>query len=77
MGTVELKTNIHSIVDDIQNEQLLQTIYDFLKSRANNKTGKMWNSLSQEEKNEVLSAYDESENDDDLIEASTIFKIKK
>ena len=33
MGTVELKTNIHKIVDGIQNEQLLQTLYDFFKSK--------------------------------------------
>ena len=77
MGTLELKTNIHRIVDHIQNEQLLQTIYDFLKSRDNTQTGKMWYTLSQDERNEVLSAYDESENDENLIEASSIFKIKK
>lgn len=77
MGTLELKTNIHSIVDNIQNEQLLQTIYDFLRLRDNTQTGKIWDTLSQDERNEILSAYDESENNNNLIEASAIFKIKK
>ena len=30
MGTPELKSNIIKMVDGIQNEQLLQTLYDFL-----------------------------------------------
>jgi hypothetical protein len=30
MSTIELKTSIHKIVDGIQSEQLLRTIYDFL-----------------------------------------------
>ncbi len=30
MGTIELKSNIHKIVDGIQNEQLLKALYNFL-----------------------------------------------
>lgn len=37
-------------------------------------SGYLWNTLSQDEKNEVLLAYEESENDNNLIEASEIFK---
>ena len=35
MGTVELKSDIHKILDRIENEQLLRTIYDFLKQGEN------------------------------------------
>jgi hypothetical protein len=77
MGTLELKTNIHSIVDNIQNEQLLQTVYDFLKLRDNNQTGKIWNTLAQHQKDEVLLSYEESENEDNLIDVSALFKKAK
>jgi hypothetical protein len=74
MGTAELKTNLHTMVDGIQSEQLLQTIYDFLRYRDNEQTGKLWNTLSQDEKNEVLLAYDESEDKKNLVKASSVFK---
>ena len=63
MGAIELKSNIHKIVDGIQNEQLLQTLYDFLKLRESAKNGEIWNSLTEQQKREVLISYDESEDD--------------
>ncbi len=74
MSTTELKSNIHQLIDSIQSEQLLQTLFDFLKSRENSETGKLWDSLTDEQKHEVLLAYEESEDDSNLIEAKTIFK---
>ena len=41
MGTVELKSDLHKILDRIENEQLLQTIYDFLKQRETSKEGQI------------------------------------
>lgn len=32
MESIEIKLNIHKIISEIQNEQLLQTIYDYLKT---------------------------------------------
>ena len=74
MGSVELKTNIHKIVDGIQNEQLLKTIYDFLKVRESSKSGKLWSSLSEDEKKEVLDAFEESEDDKNLIYRKKVIK---
>lgn len=68
MGAVDLKTNIHKIVDGIQSEQLLQTLYDFLKIREKNKPGLIWDSLTEEQKQEVLLSYEESEDDNNLVE---------
>ena len=73
MGTVELKTNIHKIVDGIQSEQLLQTIYDFLKTRESSKPGGLWEKLTEEQKQEVLLAYDESDDETNLIERDKFF----
>ncbi len=76
MGTVELKSNIHKIVDSIQNEQLLQMLYDFLKVRPTSQSGKLWNSLSDEQKQEVQLAFEESEDENNLIDREKVFKDK-
>lgn len=67
MSTVELKSNLHKIVDKIDNEQLLQTIYDFLKLSQNSKEGQIWKSLTEEQKKEVYLSYQESEDDKNLV----------
>lgn len=77
METIELRSNIHKIVDRIQNEQLLQTIYDFLKVREENKPGAIWESLTTEQKQEVLLAYEESENEVNLVDREKLFNKAK
>jgi hypothetical protein len=67
MGTIELRSNLHKIVDKIDNEQLLRAIYDFLKQRMGSEEGQIWKSLTEEQKKEVYLSYQESENDDNLI----------
>lgn len=67
MGTIELKSNLHKIVDKIDNEQLLHAIYDFLKQRMGSEEGQIWKSLTEDQKKEVYLSYQESENDDNLI----------
>ncbi len=62
MEAVELKSNIHQIVDAIQNQQVLQTLYDFLKPKENEKNTFIWDSFNEEQKQELLLAYEESEN---------------
>lgn len=39
-------------------------------------TGTLWDALYRDEKNEVLSAYEESENDDNLIPIDEVFPKK-
>ena len=77
MGTVELRTNIHKIVDTIQNEQLLRTIYDFLKIHEENHSGQQWASLTEEQKQEVILASEEAEDYNNLIAREKIFNKKK
>jgi hypothetical protein len=75
MGTPELKSNIIKMVDDIQNQQLLQTLYDFLKVRETSKTGELWQSLTEEQKQEVLLAYDESEDEHNLVDYRSMLRL--
>lgn len=73
MKTIELRTNIHKIVDSIESEQLLKTIYDFLKIRETGAKSS-WESLSEDQKKEILLAFDESEDEKNLVDLKSIFK---
>lgn len=73
MGTLEIKSNLHKIVDRIDNEQLLSAVYNFLKAREKSKEGAIWNSLSNDQKKEVLDAFEESEDDPNLIEDQDVW----
>ena len=67
MTAIDLKSSLHKIVDKIDNEELLRTIYDFLKLRENSQEGRIWKSLTEEQKKEVFLSYEESENETNLI----------
>ena len=67
MTAIDLKSSLHKIVDKIDNEELLRTIYDFLKLRENSQEGRIWKSLTEEQKKEVFLSYEESEDDNNLI----------
>ena len=68
MGTTELKSNLHKMVDRIGDERLLRAIYNFLNERENSKGSRIWESLTEDQKTEVLLAYEESEDDRNLID---------
>jgi uncharacterized beta-barrel protein YwiB (DUF1934 family) len=74
MGTIELKSNLHKILDKIDNEQLLHAIYDFLKQRENAAEGQIWKTLTEEQKREVYLSYQESEDDENLTDWDDIKK---
>lgn len=68
MGPIELKADLHKILDRIENEQLLRTIYDFLKQRENVGEGQIWKLLTEEQKKAVYLSYGESQDDKKLID---------
>jgi DTW domain-containing protein YfiP len=74
MGTAELKSNLLEMMGNIQDEQLLQSLYDFLKSHEIGKTSQFWDKLTVSEKDQVLLSYEESENEADLIPYKEVFK---
>jgi hypothetical protein len=58
MSTIELKSDLHKIVDKIENEQ----------------EGQIWKTLTEEQKNEVYLSYKESQDDKNLIDWETVKK---
>lgn len=74
MNTVELKSEIHKIIERIESNELLQSLYDFLKVKEKSTPGSLWNSLSEEQKKEVLLSFEESEDENNLISRDHIFQ---
>lgn len=67
METAALKSNILEMMAKIDDNQLLQSLYEFLKSHQYSKSSKLWNSLSDLEKEQVFLAFEESEEPKNLI----------
>lgn len=62
---MKIKDDFHHLIDTIEDEQLLKSYYQLLKN--NNAEGHLWNALSEEQKKELLLAYDESFDEANLI----------
>lgn len=74
MSTTEIKTNLHKIVDRIDDERLLRVIHDFLEVREKSNEGQFWKTLTTEQQQEVLQAYEDSENDSNLIDDEDVWR---
>ncbi len=72
MSTVELKASLHQLIDGIQNSNLLESLHEILSEQGNAKEGQLWSSLTESQKQEVLEAYEESEDPDNLIPHSEV-----
>lgn len=77
MKATKLKSDIHKIVDRIESEQLLESIYGFLKTKEESASGDIWNSLSEEQKKEVLLSFEESEDEENLVDLNDVIKRKE
>ena len=67
MNTIELKKNFHNLIDSIDNVSLLADFYDLLKKRLSGDEGRLWKNLTKIEQEELLMAFEESEDPDNLI----------
>lgn len=67
MSTAELKTNIHRLVDGMNNELLLSKVYALIAKLNNSEEGALWNRLSEEEQQELIQADIESEDEKNLL----------
>jgi hypothetical protein len=74
MSTTEIKTNLHKIVDRIDDERLLRVIHDFLEVREKSNEGQLWKTLTTEQQQEVLQVYEDSENDSNLIDDEDVWR---
>ena len=71
MKLEELKSDFHDLIDQINDPELLLQFYDAL-NHSKQLENSLWQSLSPEMQKEVLDAYNESEDDANLISLQDI-----
>lgn len=49
----EIKKKFHTLIDEIENEQLLQAAFGQLKENSSNEVGFLWSQLSHSDKEEL------------------------
>jgi hypothetical protein len=78
MTTIELKTNLHLIIDSIDNVSILAKFYFIIMNMKNVSDGDLWNSLSKEQQEELIISDTESDDENNLVPHSRILnKFKK
>ena len=77
MNTIELKQNLHLLIDSIENEKLLINFYDLIKKRATAKEGQLWNKLTNLEQEELLLSLEESKDPENLLSQDEMKKKHK
>jgi len=74
-NSIKIKDNIHSLIDKIDNNELLEIVYQFLNSKAANKEGELLKNLTPVQKKELYEAYNESFDESNLINLENL-KVK-
>ena len=77
MTTIELKSNLHKLIDNINNETLLSKFYDLLLRAGKTKEGSMWSRLSSDEQEELINIEKESHHLQNLLSHSSMIKKHK
>ncbi len=71
MKLAELKSDFHELIDKINDPELLVQFYGAI-SQSVKAENSLWASLSKEQQKQVLEAYDESEDEENLISLADI-----
>ena len=70
----KIKNELHSLIDKISNDDLLEIVYQVLEYKGTNKDGEILNNLTLEDKMELYKAYVESLDDANLVDFDQIKK---
>lgn len=60
MKTIDIRKDIHLLIDSIESENLLKNFYEVLKQSILKKQDNMWDKLSSKEQEELLLSFEES-----------------
>jgi len=70
---MSIKDDFHHLIDTIEDEQVLNGFYQLIKSNTG-EYGQLWSGLTEEQKKELLIAYDESFDTQNLISHDEVKK---
>jgi hypothetical protein len=74
METSELKINLHNFIDQIDNVAILEDYYNELKRLVKSPVSGIWDRLTDEQKQEVLLSFEESDDENNLIDNGEVMK---
>jgi len=64
---MKIKDDFHHLIDTIEDEQLLKSYFRLIQTMNSSSEGNLWNTLNEEQKKELLIAYDESFDERNLL----------
>jgi hypothetical protein len=70
--SVQIKDDLHALIDKIDNNELLEAVYQLLDSRNRNTEGELISSLSAEQKKELYESFEESQDESNLIDLNEL-----
>ena len=68
MKQSDIRTNLHQLIDEIENDQFLIKLYDLLSKSKDQNEGELWNQLSDEQRKELLITESESKYKENLVD---------
>lgn len=74
--STHLKSSVIQLVQEIENEQLLETLRDFLQFKKVNSPGKLWHELPKENQEAIFLSLEEAENPANLMSRVAFLKPK-
>ena len=74
MTTIELKSNLHSLIENINDKNILSGFYQLLIKSKENKVGLLWNKLSSEQQNDLEQLARKNDSELNLISNVDIMK---
>ena len=66
--SIRIKDDLHSLIDKIDNDELLEMVYKILDSRNKESEGQLIQKLTADQKKELYEAYQDSEDESNLID---------
>lgn len=64
---MRIKEEFHKLIDKIDNEEILKGYFELIQRLNSNQTGKLWDSLTSDEKEELSLSYEESFDPKNLV----------
>jgi hypothetical protein len=74
METLELKSQLHRLIDELDDPNLLDDYFEEMKRAVAVSKTKLWDTLTEEQKREVLLSYEESKDERNLVDHETVMK---
>lgn len=78
MNTSVLKSDLHNLIDGLEDEKLLERFYQEIVTVITNSQTSIWDDLPEAQKNQILMSYEESKDENNLIDHEEVMeKYKK